>query len=149
MDSRFRKVAVFVGAAALAGGVGVGVAAQGNDTASSQAAMPQRAGAPGGPGGMDVSALAQKLGVSTAKLQAALEAARPSGDPRDGHGGADALAAAIAKQLGLPTAKVQEALEASRPRDAFGGAPPPGDTGMPDGSTPPAASGSSSDATPA
>jgi len=123
MDPRFRKVAVFVGAAALAGGVGVGVAAQGSDTAGTQTALRQPAGAPGRPRGMDLSALAKRLGVSTAELQAALAAARPSGDRRDGDfgspgaGGADPIAAAIAKRLGVSTAKVQAALEAVRPRD--------------------------------
>jgi len=124
MDPRFRKVVVFVGAATLAGGVGVGVAAQGSDTAGTQTALRQRAGAPGHPRGMDLSALAERLGVSTAELQAALAAARPSGDRRDGDfgappgaGGADPIATAIAKRLGVSTAKVQAALEAVRPRD--------------------------------
>ena len=78
MQPRFKKVAVFVGAAALAAGVGVGVASQGDN--ASGAAMTQRAGGPGqgGPGGMDLSALAEELGVTEAKLQAALQAARPA-----------------------------------------------------------------------
>ena len=78
MNPRFRKVAVFAGTAALATGVGVGVASQGGgETASSQAAGMSR---PGGPGDrMDVSALAEALGVSEAKDEAALEAVRPQG----------------------------------------------------------------------
>ena len=71
MQPRFRKVAVFAGAAALAGGVAAGVASQGGaDAASPAAATAQRGGGPRG--FMDVSALADELGVSTAKLEAAL-----------------------------------------------------------------------------
>jgi hypothetical protein len=55
-------------------------------------------------------ALAARSGVSQAKAQAALDAAR--GD-RDDH--ADAFAAALAKELGLDAAKVKAALEAQRP----------------------------------
>ena len=138
MQARIRKVAVFVGAAALAGGTAAGVAAQrGGDAASSSAAIAQRAGGPAGPrGGIDVSALADELGVSTARLQAALETARPTGDPGARARGEDPMAAALAGELGLSTAKVQAALEAVRPSGGPGGAPPP------DGSTPPASSGS-------
>ena len=114
---------------------------------------------PGGPrGGMDLSALAGQLGVSTAKLQAALEAARPAGDPRSHAPGEDPMAAALAEQLGLSTAKVRAALDAVRPAHGPGGArpdgaappdgwaPPDGST-APDGAAPPAASGSTTDAT--
>jgi hypothetical protein len=145
MNGRFRKVAVFVGAAALAGGVGVGVAAQGGgDAASSPAAMSRQAGGPGGPRAVDVGALAQELGVTEARLEAALRAARPSRGPADGGSppgsGDDPLAAALAEQLGLSTDKVSAALEAVRPAGGPGGAPP-------DGSTPPATDGSTADAT--
>jgi UDP-N-acetylmuramyl pentapeptide synthase len=141
MNPRFRKVAVFGSAAALATGVGVGVAvaSQGNDTASSQAAGSQRAGMPGGygaRGGMDVSALAEKLGVSTDKLQAAMQAVRPSAGAAPQPGGLDTMAAALAKQLGLSTDKVTAALEALRPQGAPPGTPPNGST-APDSSTAP------------
>lgn len=135
MDRRFRRVAVFVGAAALAGGVGAGVAAQGNETPASPAAVSQRAGAPGRPGGMDLSALADQLGVSTDKLRAAMAAARPTAaDPSAA--GADAMAAALARELGLPTAKVSAALESVRPQGPPRGGPPPGGA-PPSGAAPP------------
>jgi hypothetical protein len=145
MNPRFRKVAVFGSAAALATAVGVGVASQGNDTASSQAAGSQRAGMPGGDGargGMDVSALAEKLGVSTDKLQAAMQAVRSTDGAAPQPGGMDTMAAALAKELGLSTDKVTAALEALRPDGAprgtppAGGAPPAGST-APDSSSAP------------
>jgi hypothetical protein len=107
MQPRSRKVAVFVGSAALATGVGVGVAAQGSDTTPSGATMQQQAGRPGG--GMDLSALADELGVTTGELQAAMQAARSAA------GGRDAMAAALADELGLSEAKVSAALAANRP----------------------------------
>jgi hypothetical protein len=137
MDPRFRKVAVFVGAAALATGVGVGVASQGNETAGSQAASSQVAGAPGArgaPGGRDLSALAEQLGVTTDKLQAAMAAARSSTGGVPQPGDREAMAAALAKELGLSTDKVSAALESLRPPGAPGGTPPSG-AAPPDGST--------------
>jgi Clp amino terminal domain, pathogenicity island component len=139
MDPRFRKVAVFVGAAALATGVGVGVASQGNGTASSPGASSQLADAPGArgaPGDRDLSALAEKLGVTTDKLHAAMEAARSSTGGVPQPGDRDAMAAALAKELGLSTDKVSAALESLRPQGAPGGTPPSG-AAPPDGSTAP------------
>ena len=54
MTARFRRVAVFVGAAALATGAGVGVAAQGDSTPSDRTSQTQQMGPGGGPpaGGM-------------------------------------------------------------------------------------------------
>ena len=134
MDPRFRKVAVFVGAAALATGVGVGVASQGGETASSQAAPSQRTGAQGARGGMDFGALAEKLGVTSAELRAAMDAAR-SAAPAGPQAGQDARAAALAKELGLPTDKVAAALQSLRPQGAPRGIPPAG--GAPPGAAPP------------
>jgi Clp amino terminal domain, pathogenicity island component len=80
----------------------------------------------GGPGGrpFDTAVLAKSLGVTEAKLQAALDKVRPAkGDrddkrtaaPRDkGDRGAE-MAAALAKELGVDAAKVTSALEAQRP----------------------------------
>jgi hypothetical protein len=143
MDPRFRKVAVFVGAAALATGVGVGVASQGNETASSQAAPSQLAGAPGArgaPSGRDLGALAEELGVTTDKLEAAMAAARSSTGGAPQPGDREAMAAALAKELGLSTDKVSAALESLRPQGAPGATPPsggtpPGGAAPPDGST--------------
>ena len=146
MNPRFRKVAVFGSAAAIATGVGVGVASQGNDTASSQAAGSQRAGMPGGDGGggMDMSALAEKLGVSTDKLQAAMQAVRSSDGAAPQPGGMDTMAAALAKELGLSTDKVTAALEALRPDGAPSGTPPAGGA-PPAGSTAPDSSSAPDD----
>jgi hypothetical protein len=81
-------------------------------------------GGPGGFGGgrggrFDVAALAKTLGVTEAKLQAALTKVQPSKDDRGSE-----RAAAIAKALGAETADVQAVIEAQR--DA-GGRGPRGD----------------------
>lgn len=152
MQGRSRKVAMFAGAAALAGGVAVGVASQGDADAAttSQGAIAQRAGDPPGPRGpVDVDALAEELGVSTAKLRAALEAARPDGAPGaqpPAERGEHPMAAALAEQLGLSTAKVEAALEAVRPAGAPCGPPPDGAT--PPGAADPRAAEPPSDAAP-
>lgn len=141
MNPRFRRVAVFVGAAALATGVGVGVAAHGGDTSSSQAAVTRDSGAPMGARGDMLSALADELGVSESKLRAAMESVRSSATPQPGN--EDGMAAALAKELGLSTDKVEAALEAVRPQGAAGGMPPgaggapPAGAAPPDGATPP------------
>jgi hypothetical protein len=69
----------------------------------------------GGPGHRaDLAAVAQKLGVTEAKLRSALQSSRPSGAPNRGDRGAE-LAAEIAKALGVDAAKVQDILEDNRP----------------------------------
>ena len=114
----FRRVAVFASAAALAGGA---VAGCGSDAATTQrhrhASRPasrRRAAA------MDFTALAKALGVSTAKLQAAMQKNRPQAGQQPGSG-AD-MAANLAKELGLSESKVQAALEDLMPQ----GGPPAG-----------------------
>jgi biotin operon repressor len=66
-----------------------------------------------------MSTLAQKLGISTTKLQQTMQAIRPQAGAEPGD-----MAAALAKQLGISTSKVQAALESVRPS----GTPPPADT---------------------
>ena len=109
MTPRSRKVAVFVGTAALAAGAGIGVAAQGGSSASadprSTPGMMR-----GGP-----SSLADDLGVSETELREAMETLRQSGRQQD-------LAAALAEELGVSEDKVREALENAMPQG--GGAPP-------------------------
>jgi hypothetical protein len=134
MDTRFRNVAVFAGVVALATGAGVAVAGQGGETATSQAASQQRAGAPGG---MDLSTLADELGVTTDELSAAMDAVRSSGGARG-----DSLADALADELGLPVDDVTAALESVQPQGPAGGMRPP------DGSMPPGAPPDGSGATP-
>jgi len=58
-----------------------------------------------------VTALAIRLGVSTARLRAAMEAlGRSAGDPPSGSPAAD-----LARQLGLPTNRVRAAMVAVMP----------------------------------
>ncbi len=89
------------------------------------------AGGRGGPGGRhdggphgDVAAIAKDLGVTSAKLRSALDAARPAADATKGDRRDDG-AAAIAKSLGESTADVQAVLDANRP-DGGGGGHGPG-----------------------
>jgi DNA-binding transcriptional regulator YhcF (GntR family) len=65
-------------------------------------------GRPGGPG-RDLSGIAGRLGVTEAKLRAALDDLRPDRGAMDTHKAA--LAKALATELGLPTDKVQAALD--------------------------------------
>jgi hypothetical protein len=140
MKARFRKVAVFVGAAALAAGTGIGVAASSDDSASSGAPGSSRSapGVTGGrqaPGGLDVSALADELGVTEAQLEEAMRKTRPT-DPSVG-AGPDAMFQALADELGLSADKVRRAFE-----NAFGSAGPPQGGGQQ--ATPPATPGATS-----
>src|SRR3954452_13262207 len=95
------------GAYALGSQAGDGAALAGSTTTSSS----QRSGRPFGPGGRDhareLSGLAGRLGVSPARLRAALQDLRP--DRRADNEGV--LAKALAGQLGLSTDKVQSALQ--------------------------------------
>jgi hypothetical protein len=142
--------------AALGAITAVALAGCGSDSAATVSSNLQKQAAggtgapgyPGGPGGfrgggpgMDLSALAKALGVSQAKLRAAMASARPSGarpsgtpgarpsgTPQPGQrpGGGGQLAATLAKQLGLSEAKVRKALQSVLPQGgpAQGGQPP-------------------------
>ncbi len=101
----FTKVAVFGSVAALGiAGCGGEAATSGGQAASSGAAASQTRG---GPPSADLSAVAERLGVSESKLEKAMEATRPaagsqpSADPTE----------ALAKELGLDTDKVREAMQ--------------------------------------
>src|SRR3954452_15044533 len=118
MTPRTKKTAVALsgalvlasGAYALGSQAGDGAALAGSTTASSAQQSGRHFGpGPGRPGGpaRDLSGLAGRLGVSEAKLRAALEDLRP--DRRDDREGA--VAKALAGALGLSTDKVQAALE--------------------------------------
>jgi hypothetical protein len=84
------------------------------------------AGGPGGRGGhgglgrVDTAALAKALGVTEAKLTAALDAVRPAAG-KDKAKGDDERAAAIAKALGESESDVQAVLDANRPQRGAGG----------------------------
>jgi hypothetical protein len=106
MNPRYRKIAVFVGAAALTGGAGIGVAAGGDSAATGSSPAMTRPGGPGG--GFDLSALAEELGVAETRLQEAMQAARPSAGQRPD---ASSMAETPADELGLSADEVQAALE--------------------------------------
>jgi Clp amino terminal domain, pathogenicity island component len=99
------------GAYALGTQTGDGTALAGDKTTSSAgrpAGAPPGPGRPGGP--RDLSGIAAQLGVTEAKLRAALEDLSPDrGAKKDDH--QDALAKALATELGLDQAKVTAALE--------------------------------------
>ena len=126
MNPRFRRVAVFVGTAALAVGAGIGVASKGDATSSSTPNTTQQQQSPGGaPGGTDLSTLANALGVSEARLQEAMQKARPT--DRSAGGGPDEMFQTLADELGVSVDKVREAFESAMPqRGGGGGAPPSG-----------------------
>ena len=139
MNPKFRRIAAFTGAVALAGGAGIAAASyDGSDAAGSGPALTRPAQG-GGRGGPDISALAGELGVSESRLRAALEAARPrsgGGPGSAGSGPPDGtdMAEALASELGLSVDKVQAALEAAMP---FGDGGPQGGAAPPAGGAPP------------
>ena len=120
MSSRIRRVVVFVGATGVLAVAGCGGATPSSSPSSAQGAPEQQQGPGGGP--RDLSALADKLGVSTAQLQKAMQTAGPPSPGAGGQNGADRIAA-LAKALGLSEAKVQAAIQATRPSGAPQGQP--------------------------
>jgi hypothetical protein len=76
-------------------------------------------GGHGGHGRVDTAALAKALGVTEARLQAALDKVKPAQGDRAAHQAAET--AALAKALGQSAADVQAVLDANRPdRSAAG-----------------------------
>lgn len=121
MTPRIRKAAALASTVAVLGGTGLGVAnaatSSSTSTTSSKAARGDR-----GPGlrAAELATIAKTLGVTTEKLQAAVDAAkpaRPTGTKADR--GAE-RAAEIATALGVETAKVQAILDADRPAKPSG-----------------------------
>ena len=116
MTPRTKKTAVALsGALVLASGAyalgtqaGDGEALAGGTTSPSARIAGPNGHGPGGP--RDLSGIADRLGVTEAKLRAALEDLRPDlRAKKDEH--QDALAKALASELGLDAAKVTAALE--------------------------------------
>jgi len=113
MTPRTKKTAVALsgalvlasGAYALGSQTGDGTALAGGNTTSS----PRSAG-PHGPGPRDLSGIAAQLGVTEAKLRAALEDLRPDRGAAKDERRAE-LAKPLAAELGLDEAKVTAALE--------------------------------------
>jgi hypothetical protein len=106
----FTRVAVFGSVAAL-GIAGCGGQAATNASSSSSGRPPAGRAAP------DLSGLAKTLGVSEAKLRAAMEATRPAPGSRP----TSDRSAALAEKLGLSASKVRAAMKGFMPR----GGPPP------------------------
>ena len=161
MNPRYRKIAVFAGAAVLAGGVGVAVASQGGEDTGSRAALTQ--GMPGQPGAGQAQGTVPGQSGQTQGGQS--QGAVPGGPPGAGGPGAldletlagklgvstddleaalqdllpepptesgeNPLVTALAGALGLADDTVAAALEAVRPDDDFHGGAPPA------GATPP------------
>jgi hypothetical protein len=126
MSPRIRRYTALVGTAALVGGGGLGVAQAATDSgARSTTAKRSSLRGPGGPTQAQLTALADRLGVTAAKLKAAMTATRPAkpAGKRAARGPGD-MAAALATALGVETSAVQEILEANRP--ARGDRPAPG-----------------------
>lgn len=131
MNPRLRNTAALLGVTGVVALAGCG----GNDatqtSAAASGATDQQAtqAPPGAQGqaGPDLSALAAKLGVSTAKLRSALEAARPeTGTP--GQQPDRDPTAKLAQELGISRAKVHAALQELGPAGGppQGAAPPSG-----------------------
>ena len=135
MTPKFRRVAVFVGTAAIAAGAGIGVAAQGDSSTPDRSSgapgltRPQDGGGPPGIGGgaSGLSAVADQLGVSETRLETAMRNARPT-DPTDpaAGGGPDAMMEAVAEELGLEADTVRKAFESVLGTQGGPGAPPAG-----------------------
>ena len=134
-----RTSAATLASAALLALAGCGGASSTTTTQSASAQGAQQQAPTGGPfTSANLSALAKDLGVTTARLQQALAAARPAGAPNGappgggqgsarppaGAGGPGGqMAANLAKQLNLSTAKVQQALAKILPARPQGTAP--------------------------
>jgi hypothetical protein len=119
MTPRIRKAAAVATSVAVLGAAGIGVANAADTTSSGTSKSTTNAGRDHrgpGPGARadELAKVAKTLGVTTEKLQAAEDAARPAkGDRPDK--GSDGRAAEIAAALGVDTAKVQSILDANRP----------------------------------
>lgn len=179
MNRTSKLASLLVTGAAALGVVGCGsstdtttnsAAAQGTATTQQGTSTTQQGAQQGqrGPGAIDATALAsaaKALDTTTAKLQAAMEAARPErpsqsssadGTPPSSTGTdpRTAMYAAVAKELGTTSAKVETALadvlpsggpgggQGGPPAGGAGGTPPSGATG----GTPPAQDGATSSA---
>ena len=120
--SRIRKTTAVVSVAALLGAGGFGVAQAA--TSATGAAADRPAHRHGGPlASAQLGAIAKQLGVTTAQLKAAMQAAKPA-PPADGAARPDRFASALATALGADLAKVREILDANRPAKPARGTKP-------------------------
>ncbi len=126
---RVRKLAVLVGIASLGSTAAYGVGTQvGNGVADAN--QSSSTGRARGPSTADLQTLADKLGVSVAKLKAALEATRPAKPTT--RPSSDPFVAALAKELNVSAAKLKAALDATRPARPAAGSKPPARGTKPD-----------------
>ena len=117
--SRIRKTTAIVSVAALLGTGGLGVAQAATSGSSATADRPAQGH--GGPlPSAALGAIAKQLGVSSAQLKAAMQAARPA----DGGARPAGMATALATALGADVAQVREILDANRPAKRARGAAP-------------------------
>ena len=108
MSPRIRKATAIVCSAARSGGAVMGVALA---AAGAGGARPPH---PGPMSSATLAKIASTLGVSTAQLQAALDANRPA-KPAGGARGPDGMATELAAALGADVTKVRAILAANRP----------------------------------
>lgn len=134
MSPKVRKITAIVSTAALLGGGGYGVAQAADSTASTTGTTSTAPGHHGPRGGgrlssAQVAAIATKLGVTTAQLQAALDANKPT---RPANDGGATMATELATALGVDAAQVKTILDANRPaKGARPSGPPPAGTARP------------------
>jgi DNA-binding transcriptional MerR regulator len=122
ISPRLRKLAVVLGVAGLGSTAAYGIGTQvGDGVAGAKTTSSATAQRPG-PSASDLQSLADKLGVSVAKLKAALQANRP---PKPAKPSGDPMATALAKELGVSADKVKAALDATRPPKPAAGSKPP------------------------
>jgi plasmid maintenance system antidote protein VapI len=108
VQRKFKRIVVFVGAASLAGGAVSGGATPQDQTRAVRPAEVRMA-----PGGIDVSAAAEDLGVSERRLRAVVEALRSREQPSSRSDSTE-TASQLADALGVPSEKVDAALKAAR-----------------------------------
>ena len=133
MNPRSRTLAVVLGAVALAGAAGIGVAAGGDSSATNHHALDEPARR-----GFDLSLVG---GRARREREPAPGRARGgSAERRRACRGSLGLAETLAEELDLSVDEVQAALEATMPAGGPGGGPPGADGATPpgaDGTTPP------------
>lgn len=114
--SRIRKATAVVSVAALIGTGGFGAAQAATSGSSSTSDRPAQRDGGGPPSGSQLSAIAERLGVTSAQLRAAMKASKPARPAAGAPAGRDdGMATALATALGADVAKVRQILDANRP----------------------------------
>ena len=118
MTIRTRKIAVFLSAASLIGATGIGAAeAASSGSGSTKTTSKQGRHGRGAPlTTAQLQSIADKLGVSTTDLKAALDANRPAKPSGTGdRPGPAQLASDLATKLGVDSSAVKTILDANKP----------------------------------